>query len=189
MHKRIEQEMQKLGIELSKKPKENRPFSTTLFALGAEFDLKGPFPRILAPAEKIDKLENLIQEMSPSEGRSVQLLNIDSFAGYIEYMCRFSQRGFLQANEAYASLRAPSRFKQHRCPVSKELMNVARRLLSEMKGRRGISLLRNPFYLHFGLGGSRQMRMVRRIKRWEDGACAYSETWHGGNGASPRGRR
>lgn len=78
---------------------------------------------------------------------------MQQFAGFFEFMSRFSSKGVMPANEAYVRLRAPSRFRTKRCPVSEKLIQNARDMLYEFKARNGVGLLTNTFYTHYGERG------------------------------------
>lgn len=141
----IEELLEELGVRLSRKRKASRPFSTTLFALGAEFDLAADIPKILPPIDKTEKFGILMQ----------------TFAGMFEFISRFSARGVLPANEAYVCMREPTRFRKERCPVSERCC------------KRGVALLANPFYWHFeprGLSSDARGASKKKIGGW--GVCA-----------------
>lgn len=61
----IEEFMEEFGVRLSRKQKASRPFSTTLLALGAEFDLAASPPWNRPPSDKVEKLERLLNELMP----------------------------------------------------------------------------------------------------------------------------
>lgn len=90
--------LKELGLKLSQKPKANRPFSSQFIALGAEFKMDGPIPRLLPPMEKMDKFDEVMAEIKKHVTNSVPLLMMEKFAGFIEFMSRFANDSFDAAN-------------------------------------------------------------------------------------------